>query len=306
MAVNTDSAGSRTGTNPSAAGGTPPDVAGGAAPDVTPAWGESLPAWANTLISYLASGQNWPESSERLLWQIATANRELYEGLDTSVEPGVTAGGMILQSWTAPASKKFAEDFIQAYSEDSGVPALARQAATYFQQADDFAREVQYSKISINVAFWIAVIATYIALLAAFFSAGATTSALGPIAAAARSNIGRILQRLAVVAGRTPEGAVTRLAARGAATHGATAAGGAAKGLRTLLTGHVGREIAEEMGEEGAIDYLTQKKQMDMGTRTSMDWQRFLAAEVGAAGGAVIGMKAAPMLNRFSNSMPVL
>ncbi|GGP98297.1 WXG100-like domain-containing protein [Streptosporangium pseudovulgare] len=306
MAVNTDSAGSRTGINPSAAGGTPPDVVGGAAPDVTPAWGESLPAWANTLISYLASGQNWPEASERLMWQIATANRELYEGLVTSVESGVTAGGMILQSWTGPASKKFAEDFAQAYSQDSGVPVLAQQAAAYFQQADNFAREVQYSKISINVAFWIAVIATYIALLAAFFSAGATTSALGPIAAAARSNIGRILERLAVVAGRTPEGAVTRLAARGAATNGVTAAGGAAHGLRTLLTGAAGREVTEEMGEEGAIDYLTQKKQMDMGTRTSRDWQRFLASLVGAAGGAVIGMKAAPMLNRFSSSMPVL
>lgn len=32
--------------------------------DVTPAWGEDLPEWVDTLISLVTSGEDWPAGSE--------------------------------------------------------------------------------------------------------------------------------------------------------------------------------------------------------------------------------------------------
>ena len=283
--------------NPQTPAGQASFVGGGSTTsDITPAWGESLPAWTNTLVALLASGQNWPKASEVMLWALAQEHLNLGNGLRASVEPNVSAVRTILSGWDVPATPAFLQEADQLFSQESGLTGLGMEHINKALQADEFARETQYSKISINVAFWIAVIATAIALIAAFFSAGATTSWIGPIAASARANIIRILERLALVAGREfGAGLATRLAG--------TAPGGV---LRTVLASHLGRELIEEIGEEIFIDAYTQREQMALGTRRGWDWKRTTASAVGAGGGAVVGMKIANRMGRLSDRIPLV
>ncbi|MEV6982936.1 hypothetical protein AB0M95_16965 [Sphaerisporangium sp. NPDC051017] len=266
--------------------------------DVTPAWGESLPGWVDLLISLIVSGQSWPEASETLLWELAKEHQALGAGLYGASEPGVNAARTVLAGWDVPATPLYLDQAARLFTHDTGVPGLGIKNLTKAMQADNFARETQYSKISINVAFWVAVTAAFIALVSAFFTAGATTSAVGPIAASARAAIARILQRLAAVAGRDFGTAVTtRLASATAARAGLA---------RTVLASHLGRELIEEIGEEVFIDAYTQKEQMDRGSRTSWDWSKTSASAVGAGGGAIIGTKIAGPLNRYSDRIPLL
>ncbi|GII60373.1 hypothetical protein Skr01_04580 [Sphaerisporangium krabiense] len=287
--------------NPNTSPGGSTGGGGSSTTDITPAWGESLPGWVDTLIALIVSGQSWPEASERLLWELAKEHQALGESLYGAVEPGVTAVRTVLSGWDVPATPGFVTEADRLFAERTGVAGLGVENLTKALQADNFARETQYSKISINVAFWVAVTAAFIALVSAFFTAGASTPMIGPIAASARAAIGRILQRLAAVAGRDFGSAmVTRLAATRAAQ-----AGGAGL-FRTALSGHLAREIIEEVGEEVFIDAWTQREQMKLGTRDGWDWKKTAASAVGGAGGAVIGMKAAGPMSRLGDRIPLL
>ncbi|GAA3812222.1 hypothetical protein GCM10022226_36090 [Sphaerisporangium flaviroseum] len=295
MAQNTNPA-----VDPNATGGQSSIVGSGSTTaDVTPAWGEALPPWADWLISMIVSGQSWPQGSETRLWALAKEHQALGGGLYGSVERNVAGYRAVLVGWEVPATPVYLREAGRLL--ESGVGGLGVENLNKALQADSFASETQYSKLSINVAFWIAVIAAFIALVVAFFTAGTTAPVIGPIAASARAAIARILQRLAMVAGRDfSAGVATRLAATNAGRVGA-------QGLfRTVLTSHLGREIIEEIGEEVFIDAWTQRRQMELGTRTNWDWNRTKASAVGAGGGAVIGMKFAAPLSRFSDRVPLL
>ncbi|MET8155060.1 hypothetical protein ABZT47_01725 [Sphaerisporangium sp. NPDC005289] len=285
--------------NPNTPGGqASPGIGGTSSTDVTPAWGESLPGWVDTFIAMIAAGQSWPKASESMLWELAKEHQALGGGLQESVDPGIAAGRAVLAGWQVPATPLYVEQANQVLKGDGGVLGLALAHQAKALQVDDFARETQYSKISINVAFWVGVTAAAIALL----SMGAGVPLLGPIAASTRAAIWRILQRLAAVAGRDLGAGVTaRLAA------GRLAQTGAHSLARTMLASHLGREIIEEIGEEVFIDAYSQHKQMEMGTRTSWDWSKTSASAIGAGGGAVAGMKvAAPLLSRYGGRVPVL
>ncbi|GAB3886217.1 hypothetical protein GCM10027612_22930 [Microbispora bryophytorum subsp. camponoti] len=175
---------------------------GGSVVDVTPAWGESLPAWADDLIALLTAGQTWPEASESLLWQLARAHRSATVSVVQSIDPVGAAAVAVLSGMQGPSMQAFLDRLGDHYSEDSGLLKVANNHFAYGAQADNFARETQYSKLSVNVVFWIALIATFIALVAAFYSAGASTRFIGPIAARARAETEKILERLALAAGR--------------------------------------------------------------------------------------------------------
>ncbi|GGL10612.1 hypothetical protein Sme01_16050 [Sphaerisporangium melleum] len=288
--------------NPQVPGRPPEEIGAGPATDVTPAWGEALPAWADTFIALLASGQSWPKASESLLRELAREHQRLGAGLQGSVDPGIAAGRAVLVGWQVPATPMYLAQADQVLKGESGVNGLAQAHLVKALQADDFARETEYSKISINVAFWIGVTAAFIALVSWFFTAGLSTPVIGPIAAATRTAIGRILTRLAAVAGREyGAGVAARLAA------GRIAQTGGRSLARTVLASHLGREVIEEIGEEVLIDAWTQHEQMRRGTRTSWDWDRTAASAIGAAGGAVVGMKvAAPLLARYGGRIPLM
>ncbi|WP_432930071.1 hypothetical protein ACQPZZ_07225 [Microbispora sp. CA-135349] len=271
---------------------------GGSVADVTPAWGESLPAWADDLIALLTAGQTWPEASESLLWQLARAHRSATVSLIGSVDPVGAAAVSVLGGMRGPSMQAFLTRLGEHYSEQSGLLGVANNHFAYAAQADNFARETQYSKLSVNVVFWIALIATFIALVAAFYSAGASTRFVGPIAARARAETERILERLALAAGRP---AAAQALARG------TLLSSARLGLLSrILANPLGRELVEEIGEEVAGDVIAQLQQGKMGTRDGWDFRKTGAAAVGAAGGAAIGLRAARPVSDLVNRIPLL
>ncbi|MEV1243736.1 hypothetical protein ACIBO2_11200 [Nonomuraea sp. NPDC050022] len=256
---------------------------------------EKLPDWVvYWLIPMLMSGQAWPEASESGLWRLREAHRRAVDTYVATFEPTGTAVRTIAAGWESPAKPVTFTRVERMYDEQTG--ALAKMAAhhQYAQQADAFALETQYSKISINVAFWVAVIAIAVALLVSFFSAGATAPLVGPAASSLRLAIRNILTRLGIAAARPA---------------GVTAAGR----LTTLAGGTLGRrfmsaalthELIEEIGEEVFIDAFTQYKQIQMGTRLSWDWDKTMAAAVGAGVGAVAGTKLGAPVSRLTSAVP--
>ncbi|MGI5161045.1 hypothetical protein [Microbispora sp. CA-102843] len=267
---------------------------GGSVADVTPAWGESLPAWADDLIALLTAGQTWPEASESLLWQLARAHRSATVSVVQSIDPVGTAAVAVLSGMQGPSMQAFLTRLGEHYSEQSGLLRVANNHFAYAAQADDYARQTQYSKLSNNAVFWIALIATFIALVAAFYSAGASTRFIGPIAARARAEMEKILERLALAAGRP---AAAQALARGTVL---------ASALGRVFANPLRRELAEEIGEELAGDGTAQLQQRKMGTSDGWDWKMTSATALGAGGGAVVGMRAAHPISNLVNRMPLL
>ncbi|MFB4268549.1 hypothetical protein [Nonomuraea sp. GTA35] len=267
--------------------------------DVQPVWEtEALPDWVvYWLIPMLAAGQRWPGASESGLSALAHAYAGLSDGSTKSVEPAGSAARTIVTGWSAPATADFVTRARRLYGAEGGITGVSRNARAYAQQVNGFAVETQYSKLSINVAFWVTVIAIAIALIVAFFSAGASTALIGPYAAAARTAISRILVRLATIAGR--EIGAARLA-RVAALSGATGRGA----LVRLLASPIGKELIEEIGEEFTIAYKAQQQQIEMGTRKELDWKMLAATALGAGGGAVTGTVVAGPVSRVNRVVP--
>ncbi|MEV4288631.1 hypothetical protein AB0K40_24240 [Nonomuraea bangladeshensis] len=267
--------------------------------DVEPAWEtEALPEWVVTwLIPMLSAGQKWPEASESGLSKLAQAYQALGSGAVSSAPEAGAAARVVVTGWAAPATADFVSRAQFLYGHEGGLAGVAQNARAYTQQANDFAVETQYSKLSINVAFWVTVVAIAIALYAAFFTAGSSTAIIGPYAAAARAAISRILVRLAMVGGRQ---LAARQLARVTVLSGATG-----RGLITrLLASATGRELIEEIGEELFIDMVAQEQQMRMGTRKERDWQKHWAAAIGAGGGALIGTRVAGPMSRVTSRVP--
>ncbi|MEU7986724.1 hypothetical protein AB0B56_17850 [Streptosporangium canum] len=272
------------------------DPGDGFATDVTPAWGESLPAWADTLIALLAAGQMWPEGSESTQWRLRMLWYELAQGLDSHVEEGVPVIDRTLQKWDAPPTDNSVAKLESLYSPDSGVPVLKENAAAYAAKLGNFALETQYSKISINVAFWISLIAISIGLVAVFFTGGMAARLIVLIAKKTRWDIDTILRRLAAAAGRSAGARAVLPAAQRVAAAGNVS-------TRTILSS-AGRkavvlEVAEEATEEGVIDGATQLDQKERGTRDRVDQRRFIDSLVGGGVGGALGMKVAPVVSRL-------
>ncbi|MER7432165.1 hypothetical protein ABT362_56120, partial [Nonomuraea rubra] len=267
--------------------------------DVRPVWEtETLPDWVvYWLIPMLAAGQRWPGASESGLSKLAHAYAELSDGSTQSAEPAGSAARTIVTGWSAPATADFVTRARELYGSEGGVAGVSRNARAYAQQVNGFAVETQYSKLSVNVAFWVTVVAIAIAIIVAFFSAGASTALIGPYAAAARTAISRILVRLATIAGR--EIGAARLA-RVAALSGATGRGAIVR----LLASPIGRELVEEIGEEFTIAYKAQQQQIEMGTRKELDWKMLTATALGAGGGAITGTMVAGPVSRVSRVVP--
>ncbi|NJP91727.1 hypothetical protein HCN51_20070 [Nonomuraea sp. FMUSA5-5] len=267
--------------------------------DVQPVWEtEALPDWVvYWLIPMLSAGQKWPDASESGLSGLARAYAVLCDDCIKSAEPAGSAARVIVAGWAAPATTEFVNRARQLYGTESGIVGVSRNARAYAQQANTFAVETQYSKLSINVAFWVTVVAIAIAIIVAFFSAGASAALIGPYAAGARTAISRILVRLATLAGR--EMGAARLA-RVAALSGATGRGL----LVRLMASPFGRELVEEIGEEFFIDFWAQKQQKDMGTREDFDWRQLAATSIGAAGGAGAGTVLAGPVSRVTRVVP--
>lgn len=271
--------------------------------DVLPVWEtEALPEWVvYWLIPMLSAGQKWPEASESGLSKLAQA----YDGLSADVTGSAPQAGAaaraIVTGWNAPATGNFVSRAQFLYGKEAGLSGVSRNAQSYSQQASNFAVETQYSKLSINVAFWVTVVAIAIALFASFFSAGTSTVIIGPYAAAARAAISRILVRLMTLGGRQLS------AARLAGVTTLSGATGRAAIVRLLGTG-IGRELLkelpEEMGEEFFIDWAAQRQQIKMGTREEWDWQKSQAALIGAGTGAIVGTGLAGPVSRLTRHAP--
>ncbi|WP_214411985.1 WXG100-like domain-containing protein [Sphaerisporangium fuscum] len=300
---------SHTSTNPNAnvnpttpAGPVTHAIGGTSSTDIEPAWGQSLPAWADMFIALLASGQMWPKGSESLLWELAKAHQAHSAALAEGVDPGVSAGKAVLAGWHEPASEVYMGRVTQTLAGDGGLVTLGNAHQVKAVQVDDYARETQYSKISVNVAFWIGITAFAIAAIAWWFTAGATTPLIGRYALWTRTKFDAIFARLAAVARRSGGSALTT---RLAAFHAALPAP-----VRTVLANHVVRHVVKEMieeaGEEGLIDYKSQKTQIDMGTRKDWDWKKTNAALLGGGGGGIGGIALNKPMTWLADRVPIV
>ncbi|MFI6501424.1 hypothetical protein [Nonomuraea typhae] len=259
--------------------------------DVEPAWETTaLPGWVvYYLIPLLTAGQSWPKASEAKLWQLRVSYVELMNELVSTLDPTSKAITKVSDGLDSPAKPAIFKRLAELYGKN-GVVGNAEKAFQYAQQTDYFARETQYSKLSINVAFWVTVAAAFVALVMAGFNPLARFL-LTAIGRAGAARIAIILQRLAAAA-RVP-GAAGLLGR-------VTSLSGVSAGNR-FLTPMLVAELFEEITEEVFIDVMAQWQQLKMGTRDKLDWDKIKAAAIGAGVGAVVGTRMAPHLSRFVN-----
>ncbi|MER7353241.1 hypothetical protein [Nonomuraea dietziae] len=263
--------------------------------DVVPAWDiGGLPDWViHVVIPLLAAGEKWPKASEHKLSALGCAWESLCNGMTPHTEPAAEAVRSIVTGIQAPSTADFLGRVRNLYSGPGGVVTVQQGAKSYAAKASNFAVQTQYSKLSINVAFWITVIAIAIWMLTAFFTAGSTTTFIGPYAAAARAAIHRILVRLAALAGRS---------AGPASLARATTLSGTSHFLPRLIPFF--KEVVEEAGEEGVMDWIAQGQQIEMGTRKERDWKMTSAALLGGAAGGAMGMAVAGPISRMTRTVP--
>ncbi|GGT04935.1 hypothetical protein GCM10010176_056620 [Nonomuraea spiralis] len=276
------------------AGGTGAFDGGIATKDVEPVWRtEALPGWVvHHLIPLLTAGQSWPEGSESKLWELRVEYVKLMNLLIGTLDPTSTTVQTLNGSLQSPAKPAIFKRLAKLYDNKVGVVAKAQESFSYAKMVDNFARETQYTKLSINVAFWIAVIAAFTALIAAGFFPLASLM-LRSVGAAGGSRIALIMERLALVAARSgpvaASGQISKLAGAGAGR---------------FFNAALAAELFEEISEELVIDLTTQYQQIKMGTRDSLDWKKVKAAAIGAGAGAVAGTKLGDPMSRFANNLP--
>ncbi|MEV3984468.1 hypothetical protein [Nonomuraea sp. NPDC049758] len=276
------------------AGGTGAFDGGIATKDVEPVWQtEALPGWVvHHLIPLLTAGQSWPEGSESKLWELRVEYVKLMNLLISTLDPTAATVQTLNGSLQSPAKPAIFKRLAKLYDDKAGVVAKAQESFSYAKMVDNFARETQYTKLSINVAFWIAVIAAFIALIAAGFFPLASLI-LRSVGTAGGTRIAMIMQRLALVASRsgavTASGQVSKLAGAGAGS---------------FFNKALAYELFEEISEELLIDLTTQYQQIKMGTRDSLDWKKVKAAAIGAGAGAIAGTRLGDPMSRFANDLP--
>ncbi|MFI7130805.1 hypothetical protein ACIBQ1_34300 [Nonomuraea sp. NPDC050153] len=263
--------------------------------DVEPVWQtEALPGWVvHHLIPLLTAGQSWPKGSESKLWELRVEYVRLMNLLIGTLDPTAATVQTLNGSLQSPAKPAIFKRLATLSDDKAGVVAKAQEAFSYAKMVDNFARETQYSKLSVNVAFWVAVIAAFIALIAAGFVPLASLL-LRSVGTAGASRIALIMQRLVLAASKVgpvaKSGQITRLAA----------AGTGSKFLNKALI----YELFEEITEEVFIDVYAQYQQIKMGTRDAWDWKKIQAAAIGAGAGAVIGTRLGGPVSRFTNDLP--
>ncbi|MGW2158457.1 WXG100-like domain-containing protein [Nonomuraea sp. NPDC001699] len=276
------------------AGGTGAFDGGIATKDVEPVWQtEALPGWVvHHLVPLLTAGQSWPEGSESKLWELRVEYVKLMNLLISTLDPTSATVQTLNGSLQSPAKPAIFKRLAKLYDDKAGVVAKAQESFSYAKMVDNFARETQYTKLSINVAFWIAVIAAFIALIAAGFFPLASLM-LRSVGAAGGSRIALIMERLALVAARSgpvaASGQISKLAGAGAGR---------------FFNAALAAELFEEISEELVIDLTTQYQQIRMGTRDSLDWKKVKAAAIGAGAGAIAGTKLGDPMSRFANDLP--
>ncbi|MFI6539678.1 hypothetical protein ACIBHY_44965 [Nonomuraea sp. NPDC050547] len=267
--------------------------------DVRPAWENStLPDWVNHwLIPMLSGGQKWPKASEHALSKLAQSYADLGVGATAQLDDAGRAARKIVSGCATPSMYGFVGRAQELCGPQAGMVGIARDAEARSLEAGNFAIETQYSKLSVNVAFWVTVVAIAIALFVAFFTAGSSAPLVGPFATALRAAITRVLSRLAAMAGREVGAAgLARLTVLSGATGRAA--------LLRLLSTPLGKELIEEIGEETFIDAMAQWQQMKMGTRTEWDWKKTAASAVGAGVGAGVGMWLTRPISRVTRYVP--
>lgn len=237
---------------------------GGGGGDVEPAWGTSQPAWADDLISMCVSLGNWPEGSETKLWELRDRYNEMAQTFQTGGEQLNAAKGSILAGWDAPAAESF-DGWTQG--NNAKLAADAENAGALAGKADGFGTETQYTKISINIAFWITIAEVFAAVVAAFFTFGASLAAGAAEVAGLQLTIRQLMTKLITTAAKDvaikaaesfAKKGVVRAVAEGAAK-------GAAKGVFR--------------------DLSTQGIQNARGTRDGVN----LRKTAGSAGGGAVG-----------------
>ena len=233
--------------------------------DVVPAWGSGASPVVDDILAAVFSGDTWPEGSETAARVVAQQFQQFYDILADAGTDYVTAAMQVAAGWEGVTGQSF-EQFVRQLAGE-GMVAAAGNALAYSEQVDNFAVQTEFSKYSINAAFYIAAVAIVAALIAAFFSFGASAAAVGPAAFAARSMVTRILAQLVMSVSR----------ATGARAVGAVA-------TRPVI-GHLAAEGIEEAGEEIAIVAYA------LGKQGRMDWQALLAAGLGGLFGGILGMK---------------
>ncbi|MGP3958378.1 hypothetical protein ACTWPT_20405 [Nonomuraea sp. 3N208] len=260
-----------------------------------PAWRtEALPAWVvNWLIPMLTAGEPWPQASESGLWQARLAFEDATGVLVSSLEPTAFSIGEISAGLESPAKPAAFARTRELFDERTGVVAKAGEAALYAQQMDHMARQTQYSKLSINVAFWVSLAAALIAVLAV--SAGPLARLLvGAVARSGNARMLLLLERLAMLAGRPyATSALSRLTG--------LAGGSAGERLAAWL---LVMEIPEEVAEEVFGDAFAQYQQIKMGTLDAWDWAKTKAAALGATVGALAATLLASHVSRLTDSIP--
>ncbi|GAA3615677.1 hypothetical protein GCM10022419_121210 [Nonomuraea rosea] len=263
--------------------------------DVEPVWQtEALPGWVvNHLIPLLTAGQSWPKGSESKLWELRVEYVKLMNLLIGTLDPTATTVQILNSSLQSPAKPAIFKRLAKLSDDKAGVVAKAQESFSYAKMVDNFARETQYSKLSVNVAFWVAVVAAFIALIAAGFSPLASLL-LRSVGTAGATRIALIMERLALVASRS--GTV-------AASSRITKLAGATAGNK-FFNAALAAELVEEITEEVFIDAFAQYQQIKMGTRDTWDWKKIKAAAIGAGAGAVAGTKLGGPMSRFANNLP--
>ncbi|TMR08419.1 hypothetical protein ETD86_47940, partial [Nonomuraea turkmeniaca] len=260
-----------------------------------PAWQtEALPAWVvNWLIPMLTAGEPWPQASESGLWQVRLAFEDATGVLLSSLEPTAFSILEISAGLESPAKPAAFARTRELFDERTGVVAKAGEAALYAQQMDHMARQTQYSKLSINVAFWVSLVAALIAVLAV--SAGPLARLLvGAVARSGNARMLLILEWLAMLAGRPyATSALSRFPG--------LAGGSAGEGLAARW---LAMELPEEIAEEGIGDAYAQYQQIKMGTLDAWDWDKTKTVALGVTVGVVVGLSLARDVSRLTNSIP--
>ncbi len=251
--------------------------------DVAPAWGGGFPAGFDDFLAAVFSGETYPDGSETAAWQLSQQYADFHRIIVSSAGDYVTAAMQVAAGWDGATGQSF-EQFARELAGEGGLLAAADNALVYSQQIDNFAAQTQYSKYSINAAFYVAAAAVFAALVAAFFSFGAAAAALGPIGLAARSTVTRIIAELVMSVSRT---------------FGVRAVGSAAS--RPLVAPLLAEGI-EETGEELLIDIWSQLQQ-----GRGWDWQKTLAAGLGGLFGGILGMRVfTPLVEAAARRTPGL
>ena len=164
----------------------------------------SLPAWATDLVALLTAGQAWPEASETAARELSRALEQLRTGLGRAAADHAAAGDLDPRRLGGPGGGGLRGDGPPARPQPRLGAARAGGRArprTHVRPATS-AAETEYTKLSINSAYYVTLAAIFAALAAAAFSLGIAAGAALPAVLAGRSVIVQLMERLAATAAR--------------------------------------------------------------------------------------------------------